>query len=342
MEMNTRKPHVLIVDDTQKNIQVLGAILKKQEYQISVAMNGLQALKLLNKIKPDLILLDVMMPELDGFGTCKQLKADPELKDIPVIFLTAKVEIEDIVKGFELGAVDYVTKPFNHTELIERVKTHLELKMARERIASYADELKEWNEKLEDKLDEKTKEINDMNKILLRKNNVLESRDRILEFILSVHSLEESAKFILKELVSLVFFDAITVYKSGDKNQFVPHFGIKNSDTDAVLFEESIEGYPSIPGLSEDEVAAFSAADKIDVEMINEYSGFVPLIKDEKLVGYLLVDNTRSKNNLHEADLAVIRDFAPLIAIVEHDWMVMNSSDEMDSTLTDILDDFSQ
>ena len=120
---------ILIVDDTLQNIQVLGTILREQDYQLNVAQNGLQALESVQKMLPDLILLDVMMPELDGFGTCERLKADDRTRDIPVIFLTAKVETEDIVKGFELGAVDYVTKPFNQTELLRRVETHLELSL---------------------------------------------------------------------------------------------------------------------------------------------------------------------------------------------------------------------
>ena len=125
MDTSNQKLRILIVDDTVKNIQVLGTILKKEAYQINVAQNGKQALDVVGKVRPDLILLDVMMPEMDGFEACKRLKENPETADIPVIFLTAKVETEDIVKGFELGAVDYVTKPFNPTELLVRVRTHL-------------------------------------------------------------------------------------------------------------------------------------------------------------------------------------------------------------------------
>jgi adenylate cyclase len=118
---------VLIVDDTPANIQTLTAILKEKGYQISVATNGRQALDAVKRIRPDLILLDVMMPEMDGFETCAQLKASSEFHDIPIIFLTAKIDTEDIVHGFELGAVDYVGKPFNSYELLARVNTHLSI-----------------------------------------------------------------------------------------------------------------------------------------------------------------------------------------------------------------------
>ncbi len=120
--MNER---ILVVDDTPANIQTVAAILKGQGYQLSVATNGKQALEVIEKVRPDLILLDVMMPELDGIETCRRIKSTEAWRDIPVIFLTAKTETADIVKGFEIGAVDYVGKPFNAHELLARVNTHL-------------------------------------------------------------------------------------------------------------------------------------------------------------------------------------------------------------------------
>src|SRR5512134_3290748 len=105
--MNSR---ILVVDDAPANIQVLSATLKQKGYQISVATNGRQALDVLQRVRPDLILLDVMMPEMDGFETCRHLKASEQWREIPVIFLTAKTDTSDIVQGFELGAVDYVAK----------------------------------------------------------------------------------------------------------------------------------------------------------------------------------------------------------------------------------------
>lgn len=131
-EIYDKQPLILIVDDTVKNLQVLGTILKAENYKIAVANNGNQAILAVNEIKPDLILLDVMMPGLDGFETCKKLKSLPGIKDVPVIFLTAKVETEDIIDGFKAGAVDYITKPFNSYELKARVKTHVELRISKD------------------------------------------------------------------------------------------------------------------------------------------------------------------------------------------------------------------
>ena len=116
---------ILVVDDTPANIQTLTATLKEKGYQISVATNGRQALDVLARVTPDLILLDVMMPEMDGFETCQRIKASGQWRHLPIIFLTAKTETADIVRGFELGAVDYVAKPFNAHELLARVNTHL-------------------------------------------------------------------------------------------------------------------------------------------------------------------------------------------------------------------------
>ena len=131
-EIYGRQPLILIVDDTVKNLQVLGTILKAENYKIAIATNGNQAISIANDTNPDLILLDVMMPGLDGFETCKKLKSLSGTKDVPVIFLTAKVETEDIIEGFKAGAVDYITKPFNSYELKARVKTHVELKISKD------------------------------------------------------------------------------------------------------------------------------------------------------------------------------------------------------------------
>ena len=125
--MSTEKPLILIVDDTPQNLQILGTQLREQ-YRINIAANGKTAIEMVQKNSPDLVLLDIMMPEMDGFETIQKLKASPETKDIPVIFLTARTQIEDVIQGFELGAVDYITKPFHALELKVRVQNHIELR----------------------------------------------------------------------------------------------------------------------------------------------------------------------------------------------------------------------
>jgi signal transduction histidine kinase len=126
--MQRPRPLLLIVDDVSNNLQVLGSFLRDEDYEISAANSGKQAIAIAEDIHPDLILLDIMMPEMDGFETCRRLKSSDSTKDIPIVFLSARTDAEDVVKGFALGAVDYVTKPFNRLELLARVATHLALR----------------------------------------------------------------------------------------------------------------------------------------------------------------------------------------------------------------------
>jgi signal transduction histidine kinase len=132
--LRKKNPIILIVDDVPRNIQVLGTLLKKTDCELAVATSGQQALDTVARIKPDLILLDIMMPGMDGFEVCRKLKASIETNDIPVIFLSAKNETADMIKGYELGAVDYITKPVTGIELLTRVKTHLDFKEAKEKL----------------------------------------------------------------------------------------------------------------------------------------------------------------------------------------------------------------
>lgn len=137
---------ILIVDDVPKNIQLLGKTLDDKGYQVAAVTKGDQVVRTAKKHTPDLILLDIMMPEKSGFEVCKELKADDELSEIPVIFLTARSEEEDIIKGLNLGGADYVTKPFNSGELLARIDTHLTLKKARDRILQQQEELQRLSE----------------------------------------------------------------------------------------------------------------------------------------------------------------------------------------------------
>ncbi|MBV8524766.1 MAG: response regulator, partial [Acetobacteraceae bacterium] len=127
---------VLIVDDTPLNIGVISGALK-DSYKTKVATNGAKALAIASEEeKPDLILLDVLMPEMDGYEVCTRLKADPTTREIPVIFLTAQTSAEDETKGFDVGAVDYVHKPFSPAVVKARVRSHILLREARAQLAS--------------------------------------------------------------------------------------------------------------------------------------------------------------------------------------------------------------
>ncbi|MEG1700322.1 MAG: hybrid sensor histidine kinase/response regulator [Alistipes sp.] len=132
---------ILAVDDITTNIMLLKAVLSRAKYKIITATSGAEALEKVSKESPDLILLDIMMPDMDGYEVLERLKSDPSVRHIPVIFLTALHNPEDIVKGFKLGASDYISKPFNHEELITRVAHHIFLAAAQRTITQQRDEL---------------------------------------------------------------------------------------------------------------------------------------------------------------------------------------------------------
>ncbi|MDF1547498.1 MAG: hybrid sensor histidine kinase/response regulator [Bacteroidales bacterium] len=143
--MFEENPKILIIDDIVSNIQVVANVLKKNNFNISYAQSGKSGIERAKQINFDLILLDIMMPEMDGYEVCTHLKKDPKTKDVPVIFLTAKTTEDSLKKGFDCGAVDFISKPFKVAELIARVNTHIQLKTIREILSETNKNLQEAN-----------------------------------------------------------------------------------------------------------------------------------------------------------------------------------------------------
>ncbi len=142
----TKTPdEILIVDDTPANLRLLAQMLSERGYSVRAVTSGARALESLQITPASLILLDIRMPEMDGYEVCKRIKEDPQTKDIPVIFISALNEIEDKVKGFDVGGVDYITKPFQFEEVLARVETHLSLRRLQK-------QLQEANKKFEREL----------------------------------------------------------------------------------------------------------------------------------------------------------------------------------------------
>lgn len=162
---------LLIVDDNPKNIELLGNVLSENNFEVEYALDGEEALNILEEDEFDLILMDIMMPNMDGFETCKRIKQMKGKSEIPLIFLTAINETESISRGFELGGVDYLTKPFNTEELLARVNTHISLKKSR-------DELSELNQSLEEKVRKRTAELVNVNEKLELANKDLAVLDQ--------------------------------------------------------------------------------------------------------------------------------------------------------------------
>ncbi len=161
---------ILIVDDNPKNIQLLGNILSEKNYEIEYAQDGLEAVEIVESEDFDLILMDVMMPEMDGYEACKKIKAMKSKSEIPLIFITAKIDSDSITRGFDVGGVDYITKPFNASELIARVETHIALKISR-------DKIKGMNKELKKKVEERTRALRESNIKLDKANKELEDLD---------------------------------------------------------------------------------------------------------------------------------------------------------------------
>lgn len=170
-DLTLEKPTILVVDDTPDNLTLMQALLKDL-YKVKGANNGERALKIASaENPPDLILLDIMMPGIDGYEVCRQLKANPATRDIPVIFLTAKTEVEDEKLGFELGAVDYITKPVSPPIVMARVHTQLTLKAS-------ADFLRDKNEFLEAEVTRRTREVMAIQDVtILAMASMAETRD---------------------------------------------------------------------------------------------------------------------------------------------------------------------
>lgn len=165
-----KKQTILAVDDTLANIDVVKGVLA-QDYLVQAALSGKMALKIIEKQKPDLILLDIMMPEMDGYEVCEILKSQAETKDIPIVFLTAKSQEDDETKGLALGAVDYITKPISPPILKERVKNHLILQASRNLLARQ-------NEILEERVLERTSQLSELQDVAMVAMGALaESRD---------------------------------------------------------------------------------------------------------------------------------------------------------------------
>jgi CheY-like chemotaxis protein len=149
MEIPNSKKIILVVDDSRTYLAVLSHFLKKQGYKVETAMNGELALKSVQSTLPDLILLDIQMPKMDGYEVCQTLKADDKTRDIPIIFISGLNEIFDKLKAFSLGGVDYISKPFKKEDVLARVETHLKLHSLQQQLAAQNQELQKALEKLQ-------------------------------------------------------------------------------------------------------------------------------------------------------------------------------------------------
>lgn len=219
--MGNFQQHILIIDDNLNNLQVTAKFLKDQGFLISLALDGSSALTLLETITPDLILLDIMMPEMDGIEVCRMIKQ--RLKDIPIIFLTAKTETEDLIAGFEAGGVDYITKPFNQNELLVRVKTHLELAFSRKKII----ELNQTRDKLYSIIAHDIRApLNNITSTIdaIIKGHLDPSKDSFLEIFRLLESSTKETSNLLNNLLEWTKFQSGSIVTTPNNNKIYPLF----------------------------------------------------------------------------------------------------------------------
>ncbi len=281
---------ILTVDDTPANIRLLTHYLHKQGYRVITAEDGFEGFKAAIKHKPDLILLDVMMPGTDGYEVCELLKTEEETRDIPVVFLTAKAEVEDRIRGFEMGAMDYITKPFNLTEIATRVQTQLELCYLKQQNRRYSAAFDQSSSLLsmgilaqrllqqaDRELDELSKKVGSSDKDLdktLKQVNVTTKSCRTLHNRMS--SIAQATK---RTPLSVLLNDAVDLvqYRLGDD---LP-LRFEKPDSDMLVF--SHPGL-SMHGLSELMIFGFTLAEETDLIEVshgekeeNQEGSFVPI-----------------------------------------------------------------
>jgi signal transduction histidine kinase len=224
---------VLIIDDNPNNIQVVATIMAESGYELGIAMSAKEAYKFIEENIPELILLDIDMPEIDGYEVCSGLKKDLRYRDIPIIFLTVKDEKEDIVKAFDLGAVDYVTKPFNRQELISRVRTQLLLKKAK-------NELEKKNRELESAMKMKDEFLILMTHEFKTPINVIHAALQTIENIYG-HELGDKVKKYLRSIKLNSFRQLRLVNNLLDITRInTEHFKIQKRNADIIFISKSI------------------------------------------------------------------------------------------------------
>ncbi|TLX74051.1 hybrid sensor histidine kinase/response regulator [Labilibacter sediminis] len=202
-----KKGRILIVDDNPKNIQLLGNILNDSNYEVEIALGGNETIEWLEEEPFDLLLLDVMMPEINGFEVCKIIRSKAKFDLMPIIYISAKTDKESMVYGFEVGGQDFISKPFDTSELLARVNTHIELKKSKEGLIKI-------NNELEKKVAERTEELQKSNDELKR---ITETKDKFLSFLGNeitcplksinqvIHTIKRSAESArLSEMITLL------------------------------------------------------------------------------------------------------------------------------------------
>jgi two-component system sensor histidine kinase/response regulator len=278
---------ILIVDDLPKNIMVLGNNLMSQDYQIAYARNGEEAIRQTLKTDFDLILLDIMMPGIDGYDTCRKILANPKTAKVPIIFITAKNDFDSIVKGFDAGAKDYVTKPFNSKELLARVRTHLELKKNRE-------DLESMNEFLEKKVEERTEELRKANEKIRKLDAAKSSFLGIISHevrtpLNGIYGSIEMLKDVLDEesadILEIITESADRLLSFSELSTLISELNVDHYE----ITKDTIQLTKLIHQIKEETIENLSDGHQVDFHFKSSSEEF-EIVADEKLISKVIYD----------------------------------------------------
>ena len=321
IDLDLKDSKILVVDDVPANLDILVEALDREGYNVLVASNGTTALEVAAYARPDLILLDVMMPGIDGFETCRRLQADRNLEDTPVIFLTARDDIEGIVEGFEAGGLDYITKPFKKEEVLVRVRTHLERTLLARNLA-------ELNAHLEQKVAERTREV----QLRLKE---LEGKDRIAQHLLTFNTLEETLAVVLEVITNILKLDSAAVFLR-ENGELHATAAIGVTDPGAIIGRSELAKLSFAPN-----AAATQSIEQKSATMVKDAdppTALVPILRDEDVLGLIQVENHQSKRDITDADLKTLTSFALQSAVAITDAQVRQDPEAWRDQLDEILE----
>ncbi len=304
--LNTKESSILVVEDVPENMQILLMILEELGCNLRVANNGEEALELAARHPPDLILLDVMMPGIDGFETCRRLKAMKNTKNIPVIFLSALTETESVVEGFDAGGVDYLTKPVRKEEVLLRVQLYLEKAWLERELEEKNRKLSEWNAELDKQVAARTAELS-------AKARELESRDRIMQKLLKVPNLYHSLNIILEGIAEALDLKAAVIYLT-EADALKPAAAIGVSLPGELVRQDRLASITPSPAIREaiDRIGRQQQAIRTSPAAGFSEAALIPVMRDSTMLG--LIEATGNKH-FAEDEMLSLAGFALQTAV---------------------------
>ena len=319
---------ILAVDDVPANLDVLSQSLEADGYNVLVATSGEAALDLITRIAPDLILLDVMMPGIDGFETCRRLKANAETEGIPVIFLTARSELEGVLEGFQAGGIDYISKPFQKEEVLIRIRTHLE----RTRLALA---LAELNAHLEEKVEERTLQLQ-------QKVRELEGKDRIAQHLLTYHTLQETLTLVLEVIADVLDVDKAVVHLMHE-NELRPTAAMGVVEPKVLASEADVAQIEISSTRQEAFEMVATRLESIQMQASEPPFVLVPIVRGDDLLGVIEVEQIGDGGGVSEESLLALGSFALQAAVAISDAQIQQNASQWKNQIDDVmnLDDIS-